>query len=203
MENSRRCNEITKEHVRAVNEHTASFKMLTEIPQFILFLYLPEKRVYSFRIDKSGGWKKAIKYYNNLFKFINPKIKSYKRCLPPGDIHHLIFCKGKIDLKRFINEEQYRSKMYGIPLCCAKKYLEEEKKERISYASFYQAVRYVEQCSKLKNIKNEFVIIKDIGVECQYGFVPCSPKCKKALKIRQKYFKICTEFAKLQNRMVL
>jgi len=158
MENSRRCNEITKEHVRAVNEHTASFKMLTEIPQFILFLYLPEKRVYSFRIDKSGSWKKAIKYYNNLFKFINPKIKSYKRYLPPEDIHLLIFSKGKIDLKRFINEEQYRSKMYGIPLCCAKKYLEEKKKERISYASFYQAVRYVEQCSKLKNIKNEFVI---------------------------------------------
>ena len=55
--------------------------------------------------------------------------------------------------------------------------------------SIISALRFSNQCNDF-GIENEFIYIKGSDVTCKFGFVPCSPKCKEALKILNEYKQI-------------
>ena len=79
-------------------------------------------------------------------------------------------------------------KFLSIPKCCAKKFQEEKNKK-----SEKSALRYLNQCKKLKIKKDLFnVYLSTNAGSCNlgYGFIPCHPLCKNALKIDKNYKKV-------------
>ena len=69
--------------------------------------------------------------------------------------------------------------LFGIPKCCIKKYCEDS----LEGDSFHSAIRYFNQCYDLdKDDKFNVEIVDGNSVSCNCGFIPCSPKCKNALK---------------------
>ena len=92
------------------------------------------------------------------------------------------------------NGEYEKGLFLGYPECCVKKYCEEQKK---SYPQSYNsAKRYLKQCKEMKIKKDLFnIYVGNKSASCEkYGFIPCSPKCKNALKLIEKYEKAIEKF---------
>jgi len=67
--------------------------------------------------------------------------------------------------------------LFGIPKCCIKKYCEDS----LEGDSFNSAIRYFNQCYDTnKEDKFGVEIVKGNCVSCNFGFIPCGPKCKNA-----------------------
>lgn len=73
----------------------------------------------------------------------------------------------------------------GIPICCVKKYVSEDNGEGYSKNS---AMRYIKQLEETRRKIDLFgIYVSHHHASCDFGFVPCSPLCKKALKISDEY----------------
>lgn len=76
-----------------------------------------------------------------------------------------------------------------IPICCVKAYIKdfvrEFKKNRSCLEGRDPAKRYLKQLKKLK-IKDKFEVEVFNDAVNYFGFIPCNPKCKKALRVLKK-----------------
>ncbi len=109
--------------------------------------------------------------------------------------YYIYFSKKRINKhasNQTIRGDYETGKILGIPDCCIKKFVSEEDKSKP--ASFVSALRYINQLQELKIKKDRFGVMVGDGVDChEFGFVPCSPTCPKALKIADGYDKIKKE----------
>ncbi len=111
------------------------------------------------KILKKNIYVMLRKDEDNYYNFTLSKIKIPKR--------------GKKEYNLFWGE------LFGIPKCCIKKYCEDS----LEGDSFNSAIRYFNQCYELdKKDKFDVEIVEGKGVSCNFGFIPCSPECKNALK---------------------
>lgn|SRR3990167_4900540 len=96
----------------------------------------------------------------------------------------ILFSKKPI-YKNFNFTDAEIGKLLKFPECCVKKYVEENNFNGLSDNS---SLRYLNQLKEIGAKKDIFEInfSPDSGGS-KYGFVPCHPKCKKALKLIQEY----------------
>ncbi len=79
-------------------------------------------------------------------------------------------------------------KILGIPKCCVNQYSKEDDGRGKSHIS---AMRYLTQLKKLNIKEDKFeIFINNSDTQTKFGFIPCHPKCNKALQIVNKYNKI-------------
>lgn len=98
----------------------------------------------------------------------------------------LLISKNKLNIKKWNNE--IIGLELGIPNCCVKKYCEEDDGSGNSNNS---AIRYLEQLKKKRIKKDPFEVhVSNIGAMTSYGFIPCSPTCKKAVKIHEDFINL-------------
>ena len=101
-------------------------------------------------------------------------------------IHSIVLSRRKIpkDFHRWFMENHYKTGIYlGYPECCVEKFVEECKNEKEykqeKMFSYFSAKRYLKQ---LKDMKAEDLFGIDLKHTGRFGFIPCSPKCRKAIK---------------------
>jgi len=152
---------------------------------FIRFLFDRNKLMFEMFVTEypsKNDIKNLGKLLRHIYKKFNFKIHFYWSCEKLDDEYLLSFFKT--DLK--FGDRNYHLKhglYFNIPKCCLEKYLKEQKGSKL--VSYNSVKRYLKQCQDMK-IKDDFFNIKLLhnGADCsKYGFVPCSPKCKEALRI--------------------
>ncbi len=97
-----------------------------------------------------------------------------------------ILSKNRISIG--INTDKRFGEELGIPICCIEKYVNEK---NFNGNSNNSAKRYLKQMERLRIKKDKFEIFSgSMGGSSKFGFIPCNPKCKKALEIFERFNKI-------------
>ena len=129
-----------------------------------------------------------------LKKKICLQVLSYKK----GDYSFVLTKERYCKESKKDNIHDYWGRLFNIPKCCIKKYVEE-----MSDDSFNSAIRYFNQLRKLKIEDKYGVNIKDgIGVVCGMGFVPCNPLCSHAKRKLLLIKKFKKEMELISNRIL-
>ncbi len=106
-----------------------------------------------------------------------------------------ILSHNEIDRKDLIIKNKFNHRklgeILGYPKCCIDKFIEEYRGDRATSMSWDSAKRYLDQVKKMKIKEDPFEVkISKNGIVMDskiYGFIPCSPKCKEALKMINNY----------------
>ena len=134
----------------------------------------------------------------------NKMIKLFGNALFLGTIYSIKFKGGKAVTiliskhkipklnKNHIKRAEQIGKFLGYPDCCIKQFIKDIKKnhKQMCYPSIYSTKRFLKQCNKKE--KNKFGVHLEgkTGVSSLMGFIPCSPKCKKANLILKRYYDV-------------
>lgn len=183
--------DVLKQHIE-VKDHILipMLESFTSMPQSILFLYSDQKKIIEVNEFDKDNAEKIRRLYLNILKEINPEIKYSLIGFSKRRKYYKIVI-SKIPLTDFmIEDESMRGELFGIPKCCVEKYVSENKHS----GSLNSALRYTRQLDFM-HIEDHFrVSISNAEVTCGYGFVPCKPRCKEAMKIKRLYDKIVKEY---------
>ncbi len=106
-----------------------------------------------------------------------------------------IISYNELKYKEFITKGKFNhlnlGKVLGYPKCCIRKFVEEYKEDGKGYICFDSAKRYLKQLEEMKIKEDLFGLkVSKNGVVMEStiaGFIPCSPKCKKAIKLIENY----------------
>ena len=158
--------------IKILNSIECTLFLISDKPAFELLT--PPKR-------SSNIFKTSM--INDLTFLTNKKIYANEIYIGKQKHPAFVFSKQKIKKKKMSPMEF--GILMGIPKCCVKKYCEEDKGNGTSENS---AARYFNQLKKLR-LKDKYGIFYNPQetASLEYGFVPCSPNCSKALKLLKKY----------------
>ena len=160
-------------------------------PDYLLFLFNQKPSVWIFRADDDTDeiWElKKHRYF--LLTHIIKKFRFYynQKALILSDKK---FSKD-IKLPDYLKiDNQKLGKFLGYPDCCINQFEKDfiAEPDGESVVCYQSAKRYLNQLQEMK-IKDPFgiTINKNKKVEFDFiAFIPCSPKCKEALKLLEEY----------------
>lgn len=155
--------------------------------------------------NKCVNKEKVNNLFSHFFKdimsyLLRKEVYLYKTKLGESEI--CLVSKSVINLKEKSSYLELGN-LFGIPKCCIQRYIQDGNKDSDSFVS---AERYLKQINK-SNLEDDpfgVIINKEIKFSSgggKYNFIPCNPKCKKALKSKNKIDNINREV--LEERGIL
>lgn len=168
---------------------------------FIRFIFDKKKVLYEMDVTMCPR-KSDIRSIRELMKYT---CKSFKfavdfnwECVHGDGNHYFYLIKEDLDVTGKHSHIKL-GKYFNIPKCCLEKYLKEQKRSKIF--SYNSAQRYLRQCKRMKIKVDQFRInIFHNEADCsEYGFIPCSPKCKEALRVAKITDEMQTKLMKSLN----
>ena len=191
--------------MKNLNEFAENYYSLIRLPQIItdnielilLFLYSFKNCLsIDLKKDEKVFWGSTITILRTIIQNILRKKVNIVILPTTSKETTLFFSKVKLNNSDLINDFK-RGRLFGFPKCCIKKYISEGKEDP---PSFNSAKRYIDQFRKLGLKEDVFGVNLSCtsGVIQKYGFIPCHPKCKEAIKIHKNYLKIKQKIEKLR-----